>query len=165
METVIAMAILPWIMPYQANRWVSLVIGAFNIFAAAGRDDLLNEQFAPALLGGLVHEELRAVFGGRSRQEWIEVLAEVNGFCEPVYTLQEALVSELLRALGMLAENGPLPPAQFSANPIRSDLTAPPWASTQPPSCRNSTTRLRRRSDSSMEAPSENQAPTSKGHR
>ena len=33
METAIAMVILPWILNYKANRWVSIVIGVINIIA------------------------------------------------------------------------------------------------------------------------------------
>jgi hypothetical protein len=33
METSIAMVILSWILPYKANRWVTSIIGAINIFA------------------------------------------------------------------------------------------------------------------------------------
>ena len=33
METAIVMAILSWVLPYKANRWVNIIIGAINIFA------------------------------------------------------------------------------------------------------------------------------------
>ena len=33
METSIAMVILPWILNYKVNRWVTIVIGALNILA------------------------------------------------------------------------------------------------------------------------------------
>lgn len=33
METAIAMVILSWTLPYKANRWVNIIIGAVNIFA------------------------------------------------------------------------------------------------------------------------------------
>jgi len=33
METAIAMVILPWILNYKTNRWVSIVIGVINIIA------------------------------------------------------------------------------------------------------------------------------------
>jgi hypothetical protein len=33
METTIAMVVLSWVLPYKANRWVTMVIGAINIFA------------------------------------------------------------------------------------------------------------------------------------
>jgi hypothetical protein len=35
METSIAMVILSWILNYKVNRWVTIVIGALNIFAVA----------------------------------------------------------------------------------------------------------------------------------
>jgi hypothetical protein len=33
METSIAMVILSWVLPYKANRWVTSIVGAINIFA------------------------------------------------------------------------------------------------------------------------------------
>jgi hypothetical protein len=33
METSIVMVILSWVLPYKANRWVNIIIGAINIFA------------------------------------------------------------------------------------------------------------------------------------
>ena len=33
METAIAMVILSWLLNYKVNRWVNIVIGAFNILA------------------------------------------------------------------------------------------------------------------------------------
>ena len=33
METSIVMVILPWILPYKVNRWVTILIAAINIFA------------------------------------------------------------------------------------------------------------------------------------
>ena len=33
METSIAMVILSWVLNYKVNRWVSMIIGALNIFA------------------------------------------------------------------------------------------------------------------------------------
>jgi crotonobetainyl-CoA:carnitine CoA-transferase CaiB-like acyl-CoA transferase len=74
---------------------------------------------------GRVYQELCALFRQRTQQEWIETLAEVDACCEPVYTLPEALASDPVQALGMLTENGLLPPIQLSANPPRTSLKAP----------------------------------------
>jgi alpha-methylacyl-CoA racemase len=92
---------------------------------AVGRDDLLKEQFAPAVPDGRVYQELCALFRSRTRQEWTERLAEIDACCEPVYTLPEALASDAVRALGMVTENGLLPPIGLSAGPIRPNLQAP----------------------------------------
>jgi hypothetical protein len=32
METAIIMVVLSWLLPYKANRWVNIIIGAINIF-------------------------------------------------------------------------------------------------------------------------------------
>lgn len=82
---------------------------------AVGREDLLGEQFAPAVPGAPVYEELCALFRTRTRQEWVEALAGVDACCEPVYTVAEALASAPVRALGMLGGAGLLPPVRLSA--------------------------------------------------
>jgi hypothetical protein len=33
METAIAMVILPWLLNYKVNRWVTIIVGALNILA------------------------------------------------------------------------------------------------------------------------------------
>jgi hypothetical protein len=35
METAVLMVILSWVLPYKANRWVNVIIGAINILAVA----------------------------------------------------------------------------------------------------------------------------------
>jgi crotonobetainyl-CoA:carnitine CoA-transferase CaiB-like acyl-CoA transferase len=50
---------------------------------AVGREDLVDQQFAPAVPGEPAYEELRALFGTRTREEWAE-LAPRDGCCEPV---------------------------------------------------------------------------------
>jgi alpha-methylacyl-CoA racemase len=92
---------------------------------AVGREDLLKDQFAPAVPGGRTYQELCALFRGRTRQEWIEALADVDACCEPVYTLSEALASEVVKTSGMMTPNGLLPPIRLSADPIRLDFRAP----------------------------------------
>jgi alpha-methylacyl-CoA racemase len=84
---------------------------------AVGREDLLGQQFAPAVPGEAAYEELRALFRTRTRQEWIEAMAGTDACCEPVYTLGEALESAPIQALQMLSGEGLLPPLRFSARP------------------------------------------------
>lgn len=87
---------------------------------AMGRDDLLEHQFAPAIPGEPAYEELCALFRTRTRQEWTEVLAGVDACCEPVYSIEEALASAPVQALGMLTDEGLLPPVRLSTQQGRS---------------------------------------------
>jgi alpha-methylacyl-CoA racemase len=92
---------------------------------AVGREDLLGQQLAPAISGEPAFEELCALFRSRTQAEWTEVLAGVDACCEPVYSVGEALASAPVRALGMLAGEGLLPPVRLSAWPERSRGTVP----------------------------------------
>lgn len=92
---------------------------------AAGREDLIDQQFAPTIPGEPAYEELRALFRTRTRQEWTELLSEADGCCEPMYTLEEALASAPVQALGMLTGTGLLPPVHLSSRPARLADPAP----------------------------------------
>ncbi|HEY72689.1 MAG: CoA transferase [Chloroflexi bacterium] len=92
---------------------------------AAGREDLIEQQFAPTLPGEPAYEELRAIFHTRTRQEWMEALKGTDACCEPMYTLAEALASAPVQALGMLSGADLLPPVQLSAQPARPAHPAP----------------------------------------
>lgn len=93
--------------------------------AATGREDLLGQQFAPAVPGEPAYDELCALFRTRTREEWVEALAGVDACCEPVYDVGEALESAPVQALGMLARHGLLPPIRLSAQGERSPGPAP----------------------------------------
>jgi alpha-methylacyl-CoA racemase len=90
-----------------------------------GREDLLGQQFAPALPGEPAFEELCALFRTRSRQEWVQLLEGVDACCEPVYSLGEALSFAPLQALDMLTHTGLLPPIHLSARPAEAPTHAP----------------------------------------
>jgi hypothetical protein len=45
METTIAMVVLSWVLTYKANRWVTMVIGALNIFAVVNGGQGLYYMF------------------------------------------------------------------------------------------------------------------------
>ncbi len=92
---------------------------------AVGREDLVGGQFAPAVPGESVYEELCQLFRGRTRQEWTQALSEVDACCEPVYTLEEALACAPVQALGMLIDGGLLPPVRLSTQPNRPAEPAP----------------------------------------
>jgi len=89
-----------------------------------GRQDLLDQQLAPATPGEPVYEELRTLFRTRTREEWAEV-AGADSCCEPVYDVGEALASAPVQALGMLAGAGLLPPVRLSASVARPPAPAP----------------------------------------
>jgi alpha-methylacyl-CoA racemase len=92
---------------------------------AAGREDLLGQQFAPAIPGEPAYEALCALFRTRTRQEWIEALAGADTCCEPVYTVEEALASAPVQALNMLSEEGLLPAVRLSARQEQTVIPAP----------------------------------------
>ena len=85
----------------------------------------MGQQFAPAAPGERAYEDLCAIFRTRTRQEWAETLAGVDGCCEPVYNVAEALASAPVQALGMLSDRGLLPPVRLSARPVRPTDPAP----------------------------------------
>ncbi|MFZ5920469.1 MAG: CaiB/BaiF CoA transferase family protein [Chloroflexota bacterium] len=69
---------------------------------AAGRPDLLPRQFDPS-----VGEELNALFGQRSRAEWMAIFAGADACIEPVNTFEQMLSDPQVRARGHVhAENG-----------------------------------------------------------
>jgi len=92
---------------------------------AVGREHLIEQQFAPAVSSEPAYDELRALFRSRTRREWVEALAGVDGCCEPMYTLEEALASAPVQALGLLTGAGLLSPVRLSAQPARPVRPAP----------------------------------------
>lgn len=81
---------------------------------AVGREDLVEQQFAPALPGEAVYEDLCALFRSRTSQEWVNSLVGVDACCEPLYTVGEALDAPPVLALDMLSGLGLLPPIHLS---------------------------------------------------
>jgi alpha-methylacyl-CoA racemase len=92
---------------------------------AVDRQDLLGDQFAPAVDGEPAYDELCHLFRGRSREEWIRLLASVDACCEPVYSVSEALASAPVHGLGIVDRSGLLPPFQLSAQPREVPRAAP----------------------------------------
>lgn len=82
--------------------------------AAVDRADLVDHQFAPAVPGEQVFEDLRALFLTRTRDAWGETFAQVDACCEPVYSLAEALESGPVRALEMWSGSALLPPLRMA---------------------------------------------------
>ncbi len=95
---------------------------------AVGREDWLGEQFAPAVPGNRIYEEIKTLFRTRTRAEWAEALCTTDACLEPVYSLAEALDSPPVRALGMVPPSegaGLLPPLRLSQAPSPSLRPAP----------------------------------------
>ena len=91
---------------------------------AVEREDLLGQQLAQAVPGEPAYEELCALFRTRTREEWAAAVG-ADCCCEPVYDVGEALASAPVRALGMLAGAGLLPPVRLSAWTGRLPAPAP----------------------------------------
>jgi crotonobetainyl-CoA:carnitine CoA-transferase CaiB-like acyl-CoA transferase len=96
-----------------------------NFCQAVEREDLVGEQFTPAIEGEPVYEELCVLFRSRTQDEWVDLLADVEACCEPLYNLEEALDSKPVRALGMLRDECLMPPVQFSAHDYAQSEHAP----------------------------------------
>jgi alpha-methylacyl-CoA racemase len=93
--------------PYRcADGWVTLGALEPKFWLAwcrgVGREDLVEQQFAPA--GSAVHREVEAIFAGRTREQWHAFASEHDCCLEPVLDLDEALDSELVRAREMVVE-------------------------------------------------------------
>jgi len=92
---------------------------------AVDREDLVDQQFAPAVAGEPAYEALCALFQTRTRQQWVEALEGVDACCEPVYGIDEALASPPVQALGMTSLQGLLPPVRFSGRSAPSPQPVP----------------------------------------
>jgi alpha-methylacyl-CoA racemase len=67
-----------------------------------GREDLVDEQFETP--GSEAHAEVERIFLARTRDEWSEFAARHDCCLEPVFALDEALDSALVRAREMVVE-------------------------------------------------------------
>jgi crotonobetainyl-CoA:carnitine CoA-transferase CaiB-like acyl-CoA transferase len=92
---------------------------------AVERDDLLGQQYAPAIPGEPAYDVLCALFRTRTRQQWVEAMDGIDACLEPVYDMEEALSSAPVQSLGMLSDHAWLPPARLSAQPVRPADSAP----------------------------------------
>ena len=116
---------------YQTQDGKYVTLGALEpqfwmaFCQAVGQEGLLGKQFAPAIPGEPAYEALCALFRSHARQEWMEILLEVDACCEPVYTVAEALASAPLHALGMVDGENLLPPVCLSAQPAQATDSAP----------------------------------------
>jgi alpha-methylacyl-CoA racemase len=82
---------------------------------AAGREDLLGDQFSPAAAGEPAFEAMRALFLSRTRDDWTAAMAAADACCEPVFSVAEALDSPVVQALQTVVSGLLCPPLRLSA--------------------------------------------------
>ena len=93
--------------PYEcADGWVSLGALEPKFWQAwcsgVGREDLIEKQFEKP--GSEAHEQVVAIFKGRTRTEWTQFAAAHDCCLEPVLELDEALDSELVQQREMVVK-------------------------------------------------------------
>ncbi len=91
--------------PYACrDGWVTLGALEPKFWAewcrGVGREDLVERQFDGP--GSATHAEVEAIFAQRTRDEWRAFASEHDCCLEPVFELEEALDSELVRAREMV---------------------------------------------------------------
>jgi len=115
--------------PYEcSDGWVTLGALEPKFWQAwcrgVGREDLVEKQFEPP--GSEAHREVERVFLTRSREDWQRFASEHDCCLEPVFELDEALESELVRARQMvvaLDQPGAQRPVRLLGNPVKMSRT------------------------------------------
>lgn len=87
-----------------------------------GRRDLLDEQHATGARQAALHAEVTRVFLTRSRDEWVQMFADVDACLSPVYTVAEALDDPHVRARGSVVE---VDGVRYLRSPVRMSSGAP----------------------------------------
>ncbi len=90
-----------------------------NFCTAVNRKDLVGGQFG----GEEVVAEVQQIFGSRTRDDWVDQLKDYDACCEPVLSLEDAVVSPLVEARNMVTRSPD--GSRFLASPIKlSDSSA-----------------------------------------
>ncbi|MCS6913095.1 MAG: CaiB/BaiF CoA-transferase family protein [Myxococcales bacterium] len=100
---------------------------AFN--RALGRAADPAELLAPPAEQARIRQEIQAILGQRSRDEWEQVFAEVDACVEPVLSLQEVRQHPLHQARGLFFSTGgpdPVPQVRTPLTPRDPTATPPP---------------------------------------
>jgi crotonobetainyl-CoA:carnitine CoA-transferase CaiB-like acyl-CoA transferase len=97
-----------------------------NFCIAVNRKDLVGEQFG----GEDIVAEVQRIFASRSRDEWVNLLRDSDGCCEPVLSLTEAVESPLAEARNMVTRSPDggrflASPIKLSDSPAKDDQPAP----------------------------------------
>jgi len=97
-----------------------------NFCAAVGRPDLVAGQFG----GRDIISQVAAIFAERTQDEWAALFKDHDACCEPVLSLTEAVVSDLVTARRMMenAQEG----RRFLASPLAGKSPAGPEAKPAP---------------------------------
>lgn len=87
------------------NRYLTLAALEEKFWAqfcqATGKPELLPEQFAPAIDGEPVYESLKALFAGRTMEEWLELDSHGDLCLAPVLEIPEVLDHPQVKARGV----------------------------------------------------------------
>lgn len=102
---------------YETKDGKYLALGALepkfwqNLVQALGREDLVSAQYATGEAGERVKAELQALFKSKTRDEWMELLGEMEICIAPVYTMEEVFRDPQVKHRGMVLETPYQPPA------------------------------------------------------
>lgn len=102
--------LFPFYNIYETKDGQYLSVGALEpkfwerLCQALGRPDLADKQFASGQEREALCTELRHLFRSRTRQEWLEIFAQVDACCEPVLTLDAALAHPQVRHRQMITQ-------------------------------------------------------------
>jgi crotonobetainyl-CoA:carnitine CoA-transferase CaiB-like acyl-CoA transferase len=121
---------------YRAGDGKHLTVGALEpqfwraLCEAVGAPELIDRQYGTMEQQDRVADELQAVFDTKSRDEWLEVLADLDACVGPVHDFAEAVDDPQVRARGMVAEVdgapvGPGPAVKFDP-PVQGALRPAP---------------------------------------
>lgn len=106
---------------YRAGDGRHLTVGALEpqfwraLCEALGCPDLVDEQYGPPDRQSQMKERLQGIFLQRGRDQWLQVLAEVEACVGPVNDIAEALSDPQVQHRGMVAEVGGAPVGPGSA--------------------------------------------------
>jgi len=101
---------------------------------AVNRPDLIAEQFVEGEKAEALIAEVTSIFLLRSRQEWVEVLRDVDCCCEPVNSFEEAFSHPQVLHRNLIVQTdhpleGRIPqinfPGKYSETPARMKTSAP----------------------------------------
>jgi crotonobetainyl-CoA:carnitine CoA-transferase CaiB-like acyl-CoA transferase len=100
----------PWYNVYETKDGKYLSIGALepwfyaNVCRLLGREDLIEHQFAEGDKKEEIFQFFRDTFLTKTRDEWMEILADEDTCVAPVYSIDEAASDPHLAARGMVRD-------------------------------------------------------------
>lgn len=100
----------PFYNVYETGDGKYMTLGALepkfwaNFCRKVGREDLISRQFDSGDQQAHLFDQVRAIFKGRTQQEWIELMADSDCCCEPVLSIADAFEHEQTRAREMVGQ-------------------------------------------------------------